>query len=559
MAKSDAAGPPDFKDQNAAEAWLQTQPREAGVAIAARTALRVLPLAHASLDEKLDRPTKTFVLPLFRATAQTLLLSYANKLSSKYSLPDLADHVASAINLADEEQKKQNFPSKEALSHCINTISSAFSFAYITQNNDLYLFFIAYARVESIKAAILYGMDTAERFAASRQKDFQSLAHYNSTSALAASPLWPSAEPQAVADQWRALKSHLLAADEGWEVWTDWYEARLRGDPFDPELERARVLIDEAIWKQGPKAVNAEIARLIAAHRAKAAEALAQDPRGGRFEARDGRLALAPGVGGVDPRADAMRPQAEAALRGLVERLRGTNQFGDLNSTASRFAELVALPSDAAAPNAFEMWSLSLSLAQWRVRDDAAQARTDGFAEALDVDTRRQLDLAVRVAAVFVRSFEEVQQFDTELAAFEGTVAASATQRAVLRAARAADALEPASYKVVEGVVEAGDGAGPIAARARVGGHFTVGNLVKGAAGLVVLGAGALATGYLGETGAGLARFHQTAERADRFLKDGRESIRDLLRDAPPDLRYAIEAATAPRPTPRPATPPQSP
>jgi hypothetical protein len=40
---------------------------------------------------------------------------------------------------------------------------------------------------------------------------------------------------------------HLLAADEGWEVWTDWYEARLHGRPFDKALEEARVLIDPAL------------------------------------------------------------------------------------------------------------------------------------------------------------------------------------------------------------------------------------------------------------------------------------------------------------------------
>jgi hypothetical protein len=33
--------------------------------------------------------------------------------------------------------------------------------------------------------------------------------------------------------KWSTLKDHLLAADEGWEVWTDWYEARLHGRPFD--------------------------------------------------------------------------------------------------------------------------------------------------------------------------------------------------------------------------------------------------------------------------------------------------------------------------------------
>jgi hypothetical protein len=49
-------------------------------------------------------------------------------------------------------------------------------------------------------------------------------------------------------------------------VWTDWYRARLEGESANKALEVARVLIANEIWKQGPRAVNAEIARLIAEH-----------------------------------------------------------------------------------------------------------------------------------------------------------------------------------------------------------------------------------------------------------------------------------------------------
>lgn len=254
-----------------------------------------------------------------------------------------------------------------------------------------------------------------------------------------------------------------------------------------------------------------------------------------------------------------MRPQVEAALGLLAERLRGNNQFGDLGSSATRLATLVALPSEAAAAHAFEMWSLSLSLAQWRARDDAAQARQDGFAEALDVETRRHLDNAVRVAAVFVRTFEQAHHFDAELAAFEGAVASPATQRAILGAAETADVLDRVSVNIVVNVVSAGEGAGPIAARARTGGYFTTRNLVSAAVGLVAFGAGAVGTAYLGEVGAGLARGHGATERADRFLRNAAEDIDDLLRGAPPDLKHAIDVARPPTPAPRPAKPPQNP
>lgn len=95
--------------------------------------------------------------------------------------------------------------------------------------------------------------------------------------------------PDHIQKLWLSQKAKLLHENIGWEVWTDWYEARLRGDPFDPDLERARVLIDEAIWEQGPKAVNAEIARLIAAR-------AAQAPQGERLELNPltGRIGVIP-------------------------------------------------------------------------------------------------------------------------------------------------------------------------------------------------------------------------------------------------------------------------
>ncbi|SDW85326.1 hypothetical protein SAMN05444336_102532 [Albimonas donghaensis] len=78
--------------------------------------------------------------------------------------------------------------------------------------------------------------------------------------------LWLDAQPEALKAAWKVFRQQLLDADEGWEVWTDWYDARLRGDPVDWPLERARMLIPDDKWRKGPKVLNAEIARLIEAH-----------------------------------------------------------------------------------------------------------------------------------------------------------------------------------------------------------------------------------------------------------------------------------------------------
>ena len=75
--------------------------------------------------------------------------------------------------------------------------------------------------------------------------------------------------PDWVVAAWPELKLALLSANEGWEVWTDWYGARLAGDARNPpndELEIARATIPDEIWRQGPAAVNAEIKRLFDLH-----------------------------------------------------------------------------------------------------------------------------------------------------------------------------------------------------------------------------------------------------------------------------------------------------
>ena len=48
------------------------------------------------------------------------------------------------------------------------------------------------------------------------------------------------------------MRTHLRRTREDWKVWTDWYDARLRGDPIDWELERARLQPPE-VWEAGPK------------------------------------------------------------------------------------------------------------------------------------------------------------------------------------------------------------------------------------------------------------------------------------------------------------------
>jgi hypothetical protein len=85
---------------------------------------------------------------------------------------------------------------------------------------------------------------------------------------IAGLPLWPRATPHRISSAWVDLQRRLwTASDADWEVWIEWYQDRLSGRPsLGLEFDIAVATLASALWEQGPRAVNAEIRRLINAH-----------------------------------------------------------------------------------------------------------------------------------------------------------------------------------------------------------------------------------------------------------------------------------------------------
>ncbi|TCM84444.1 hypothetical protein EV216_11281 [Rhodovulum steppense] len=79
---------------------------------------------------------------------------------------------------------------------------------------------------------------------------------------LMAAPLWHAAE-RPFDGAWRSLRAkYPLDGDHPWAFWIDWYQRALDGTETRWDLLRKIALIDDAVWKAGPEAVAAEIARL---------------------------------------------------------------------------------------------------------------------------------------------------------------------------------------------------------------------------------------------------------------------------------------------------------
>lgn len=138
-----------------------------------------------------------------------------------------------------------------------------------------------YAEGANKKAAV--AADTAVAtdliFVESKHQDSaSSSSEANEFSALGLidTPLWRKAglfaEVSAFSDR---LKDDLRGVDAGFEIWIDWYEARLRGDPWDQELMVKWV---QVLTKRHSEArvaeINAELALITAEHRKRAQDRL---------------------------------------------------------------------------------------------------------------------------------------------------------------------------------------------------------------------------------------------------------------------------------------------
>ncbi len=257
----------EIKNREDLGRWLENRPREDAVAIAARAALRVLPLLVTALDKDAEKHRTAIVLPIFRAAAAPWVAAVgptkgAEVRGAAAAAAAAARGARGAVAYAAGADTAYSTATNAAAAAAENAdaaIKNAAAAACAAAARAARAATYAYLAVDARDAAY-----TAAWSAVSA--DATALEQGQSLERLAARRLWPEGPSRWAADAWARLKGHLREADEDWEVWTAWYEERLYGRLFNKALEEARVLIPGEIWEQGPKVVNAEIARLIEEH-----------------------------------------------------------------------------------------------------------------------------------------------------------------------------------------------------------------------------------------------------------------------------------------------------
>lgn len=257
-----------FHSEEDVSKWLQNQPFEVSVTIAARAALRQLPILDRELSHYaryklgIHELASVLILPTFRALAISWVVAahprWTGKISSHIpkalSSAGFATVVHQPYPGADERAWAREGGHNASAMNAYCAVSTARSIhdghdraamtvrntvlsdPYIAALNPTALANSPYWTAASLDAVAIESGMTSER--------------------LASHPLWLAEPPSQLQPHRLRLKNELLTDDNDWRVWIDWYEARWSGQSSIDAIEVARVSIPDEIWNAGPRAIN---------------------------------------------------------------------------------------------------------------------------------------------------------------------------------------------------------------------------------------------------------------------------------------------------------------
>ncbi len=230
------------KERKKLEKELEKLPYEAVVVFAARNALRVFPMLakHDPVFGYWKKENQACsLLALMQAFQITLLKGAGGQI-----VVDI-DAVVDAA-----------FKASSTIDHAINAVLYAAQTIYsaarvIVADNYLYNYIYGYATY----VTKIFEMEVAW------QQDLKKLQQGQSILNL---PLWPSEIPKDILILWKKMKSAILDLDHNFQIWVDWYEARLFGDTINVKLEEKLVNIPKEIRDQGVTSINEFLEKITA-------------------------------------------------------------------------------------------------------------------------------------------------------------------------------------------------------------------------------------------------------------------------------------------------------
>ena len=229
----------EFKTHEDTVACLQTFQPQAAVLIAARTALRALPVLAADCEPYYRGSALSSV---FHAAAASWFVGTWAELEFK-----TADAAADAVSLATDEKSWAGALASRNAALAVRTAARAAACATADPADRKAVVGCA---VDTLSAAVrctgfaacpdhaLIALGNDLKIARSGvvrpNQNFQPLD-------LSQRPLWPGGRmPELMGELWNKFKRD-LSRDQDEEDWIAWYEARLAGTPADMKLEKDRL------------------------------------------------------------------------------------------------------------------------------------------------------------------------------------------------------------------------------------------------------------------------------------------------------------------------------
>ena len=256
---SDGEVVPDPEDRKSFENWLSKSQPAWAIVIAARAALRVLPLAP-------PRPlsaqsAKIILLPVFRATS---VARFAAMFPGRDI--DLAANEAANVAIDAAAANDAGYTAASA-SWAADAVAAAASCAFACHADAGKFSYAADAVTYACSAAAVVAA-----VAAAARTDAEGLALERWTpERLAHKALWPARPhllPPRIGGAWQGVSAELRQLGSHWQVWVDWYDEVLAGSPEGYERsepwEAAFTDVNGSLlWRRGAEWVNAEIGRRL--------------------------------------------------------------------------------------------------------------------------------------------------------------------------------------------------------------------------------------------------------------------------------------------------------
>ncbi len=376
-----------FSNDKELLSWLNTQPHEVSVIIAARAALRVLPVAARELPAEDGGRFSALISAMFWATALARVAAkYPTRTNELRTTSVVSRHFFTTAAATDRAAVAATLAA--AATHADATTAAAYA------GN-------AAAAAVVAAAAVADPADAFAWTALSNDADF--ISQGGAVAELADRPLWPSrvigsfntvpfnemainafrrdGTPPWAAELWTKLKA-ALPPGEDWEVWTRWYDERLAGAPSRGEAyELAFATVPLPEWEAGYAAAN----RWIKEHLPPEPQPVELPP----IESLPAQIfaAVQFSEGGAGP-IDVVRDPAtsdpteaedqrehytEARRKALHLQSLGGNTLGDLQQPVAQLLEV--MPDDMGALSIVKLWHRANTLRKRLVDHELAVER----------------------------------------------------------------------------------------------------------------------------------------------------------------------------------------